>query len=219
MDDIKEWATIVGVVGDVHHRGLARSPLPEIYFPFEQRPERTWEMALVVQAEGGSQALSQQIHEAVRALDPTIPVEVTTMEGLLAADLAQPRFRAMLLGIFAAVALLLATVGIFGVVSYAVGRRNREVSIRVALGSDRDAVLKLILRDGMIPVLLGIIVGVAFAYALTRLLASVVFEVKTTDPVTFVAVALVLAVVALAANYIPARRATRIDPVEVLRAD
>jgi len=219
MDDIKDWATIVGVVGDVHHRGLARPPLPEIYFPFEQRPERTWEMALAVQADGGPTALGQQIREAVRALDPTIPVEVVTMDGLLAADLAQPRFRATLLGAFAAIALLLATIGIFGVVSYAVGRRNREVSIRVALGSDRGSILKLILRDGMLPVLLGIAIGVAFAYALTRVLTSVVFEVKTTDPLTFIAVALVLAVVALAANYIPARRATRIDPVEVLRAE
>jgi putative ABC transport system permease protein len=219
MDEIKDWATIVGVVGDVHHRGLARAPLPEIYFPFEQRPERTWEMALVVQAVGGATSLGQEIHEAVRAIDPTIPVEVTTMDGLLAADLAQPRFRATLLGVFAAVALVLAAVGIFGVVSYAVGRRSREVSIRVALGSSRAAILKLILRDGMIPVLLGIAIGTAFAYALTRVLTSVVFEVKTTDPLTFIAVALSLAAIALAANYIPARRATRIDPVDVLRAD
>jgi putative ABC transport system permease protein len=163
--------------------------------------------------------LGSQIRQLVRALDPGIPVEITTMDELLATDLAQPRFRARLLGIFAAIALLLAATGIFGVVSYAVGRRNREISIRVALGSDRGAVLGLILKDGMGPVLLGIIIGIAFALALTRILTSIVFQVKTTDPMTFISVALVLAVVSLAANYIPAQRATRVDPVEVLRTE
>ena len=218
MDDIQDWATIVGVVGDVHHLGLARDPVPEIYFPFEQRPERTWEMTLAVQAEGGAH-LGPQIRQLVRTLDPGLPVEIKTMDDQLAADLAQPRFRAKLLNIFAAIALLLAATGIFGVVSYAVGRRNREISIRVALGSNRGAVLGLILKDGMIPVLLGIFIGTALALALTRILTSIVFQVRTTDPLTFLSVALVLAAVSLAANYIPAQRAARVDPVEVLRAE
>lgn len=219
MDGVAGWASIVGVVGDVHHGGLARDPLPEIYFPFEQRPSRTWEMVLVAHGEGSAITTAQRVREEIRGLDPGLPAELDTMSHLLDADLAQPRFRALLLGAFAAIALILAAVGIFGVVSYAVSRRNREVGIRMALGADRGSVRSLMLRAGMAPVLLGIAIGVAAAFALTRVLASLVFEVKTSDPFTFGAVALALASAAFIATYIPALRATRVDPVTVLRTE
>jgi putative ABC transport system permease protein len=219
MDGVKDWATVVGVVGDVRHSGLARDPVPEVYFPYEQRPGRTWEMTLAARGEGSAITTAQRVREEIRVLDPGLPAELNTMSALLDADLAQPRFRALLLGAFAAIALILAAVGIFGVVSYAVSRRNREVGIRMALGADRGSVRKLMLLGGLSPVLLGIVIGIVTAFVLTRVLASLVFEVKTSDPLTFVAVALVLTAAAFAATYVPALRATRVDPVDVLRTE
>lgn len=219
MDLVKDWATIVGVVGDVHHRGLARDPVPEIYFPLVQRPMRTWQVSLVAKAAADPAALGKALKAQARALDPGLPMETATMDGLLADDLAQARFRSRLLAAFAAVALALAGVGIFGVVSYAVRRRHREVGIRMALGADRGAVRRLVMREGMGPVVLGMLCGIAAALALTRLLASLVFEVNVTDPATFLDVALVLGLAALLSTYLPAQGVSRVDPVEALRAE
>jgi putative ABC transport system permease protein len=154
-----------------------------------------------------------------RALDPGLPTDGDTMDGLLAADLAQGRFRARLLAGFAALALALAGVGIFGVVSYAARRRYREVGIRMALGADRGSVRSLVMREGMAPVALGMTVGIAAAFALSRLLASLVFEINVADPATFLGVALLLGLAALLSTYLPAQWATRVDPVEALRAE
>jgi putative ABC transport system permease protein len=223
MDGVEGWATVVGMVGDVRHYGLGREPVPEIYFPFEQRPGRTDEMAMVVHAQSGPAATAARVREEVRALDPGLPVELGTMSRLLDADLSPARFRAGLLGAFAAMALVLAAVGIFGVVSYAVGRRQREVAIRMALGADRQTVQSLVVRGGMKPVLLGIGIGFVLSLILMRVLAGLLsgllFEVGIKDPVAFGVTLAVLGAAALAANYLPARRATRVDPMEVLRAE
>jgi putative ABC transport system permease protein len=216
MDGVKEKATVIGIVGNVHHRGLSGDPVPEIYFPFVQRPMRTWQMSVVVQAAPG---IGERLREAAKALDSGLPAEVRTMDGFLADDLAQTRFRARLLTGFAAMALLLAGVGIFGVVAYAVRRRHREVGIRMALGADQGAVLSLVIREGMAPVVLGMALGLLAALALTRLLASLVYAINVTDPATFLAVALVLGLAGLFSTYIPSQWATRVDPVEALRAE
>ncbi|HEV7509266.1 MAG TPA: ABC transporter permease [Thermoanaerobaculia bacterium] len=217
MDGVKEKATVIGIVGNVHHRGLSGDPVPEIYFPFVQRPMRTWKMSVVVQATGPG--IGQRLRETAKALDPGLPAEVRTMDGFLTDDLAQTHFRARLLTGFAAMALLLAGVGIFGVVAYAVRRRHREVGIRMALGADQGKVLSLVIREGMVPVLLGMALGLAAALALTRLLASLVYAINVTDPATFLGVALVLGLAGLFSTYIPSQWATQIDPVEALRAE
>lgn len=219
MDGVNDMAAIVGVVGNVRHRGVARDPVPEIYFPFVQRPLRTWQMSLVAQGNAAPAKLEKALREAARTLDPGLPAEAGTMERLLAADLAQARFRSRLLAGFAVTALLLAAVGIFGVVAYAVRRRHREVGIRMALGADRRAVQSLIMREGMVPAALGLAAGIAAALALTRLLASLVYEVNVTDPATFLGVLLVLGLAALLSTYLPAQRALEVDPVEALRAE
>jgi putative ABC transport system permease protein len=218
MDGVEDRAAIVGIVGNVRHRGMARDPVSEIYFPFVQRPLRTWRMSLAVKSDAAPETLERSLREQARALDPGLPAEAGTMDGLLAADLAQARFRARLLAGFAATALALAAVGIFGVVSYAARRRHREVGIRMALGADRGAVQTLMMREGMAPVVLGMAAGIAAALALTRLLASLVYEVDVADPATFLGVALLLGLAALLATYFPSEWAARVDPVEALRA-
>jgi putative ABC transport system permease protein len=219
MDGVEGKATIVGVVGNVHHRGLNVDPVPEVYFPFTQRPLRTWTMSVVAQTAGPAEAIAQRMREEARALDPGLPVEVRTMDGVLAQSLAEARFRSWLLASFAATALLLASVGVFGVVAYAVRRRHREVGIRMAMGAGYPAVYALVIREGMTPVVLGMACGLAAGLVLTRLLASFVFQVNVTDPVTFLAVALVLAITALISTYLPAQWATQVSPVEALRAE
>ncbi|HEY0553001.1 MAG TPA: ABC transporter permease [Thermoanaerobaculia bacterium] len=219
MDGVEEKATIVGIVGDVRHRGMNVDPVPEVYFPFTQRPLRTWTMSVVARTAGPAEGIAQRMRQEAKALDPGLPVEMQTMDGVLAKNLAQARFRARLLAGFAATALLLASVGIFGVVAYAVRRRHREVGIRMAMGADRGAVLSLVLREGMLPVGLGMACGLVAGLILTRLLASLVFQVNVTDPATFLAVALVLGITALVSTYFPAQWATQVDPVEALRAE
>jgi putative ABC transport system permease protein len=205
-------------VGNVRHLGVAREPVPEVYFPLAQRPLRSWQMALVAQGDGAA-GLAKTLRREARALDPGLPAETGSMEGLLAADLAQARFRSRLLAAFALTALALAGIGIFGVVSYAARRRHREVGIRMALGADRRAVQSLVIREGMMPVCLGLAAGLAAALVLTRLLASLVYQVDVADPATFLGVLLLLGAAALLSTYFPSEWATRVDPVEALRAE
>jgi predicted permease len=213
------WMTIIGVVGDVKHSGLKQPTDPAVYTPFSQNDE-AWRrfMTLAVRTRGATSGLVEEVKDQVWSLDSQIPVsDVRTMDELMAVSLAQQRFNMLLLGLFAALAVILAAVGIYGAMAYAVNQRTHEIGIRTALGAQRRDVLRLVMRDGAKIALFGIVIGIAGAFALTRLMASLLFEVKPTDPGTFAGVAILLALVALAACYIPARRAMRVDPMAALR--
>jgi len=218
-DPESPWVTIVGVAADVKYTGLDRTPEPTMYTPYDQN---LWwpTMYLVLRSSVDPAGLTQAVRAQVAALDPLLPVaRVRTMNELLGQSVAEPRFRTTLLAIFAAVALLLATVGIYGVLSYSVGQRTQEIGIRMALGAQGRDVLTLVLRQGITLAGLGLAIGLAAAASLSRVLASLLFGVGPMDLATFGAVALVMLAAALLACYVPARRATRVDPLVALRTE
>jgi len=207
---------IVAVVGDVRQYGLASPAGPEVYVPLAQSPLGS--MNFVVHTAGDPLSMVGSVRQEIGGMDKDLPFYgVTTFDEYLGLGFAAPRFLTVLLGLFAALALALAAVGLYGLVSYSASRRTHEIGIRVALGAERGDVLRLVVGQGFKLALIGVVIGTAGALASTRLLSSLLYGVKPTDPATFVAVALVLAVVALAASYIPARRATRVDPMVALR--
>ena len=215
------WMTIVGVVNDVKHSGLGLPTDPAVYAPFPQSDEawRRW-MSLAIRTPGSPTGLVEEVKKQVWSLDRQIPVsDILSMESLMAVSLAQERFNMLLLGLFAALALTLAAVGIYGLMAYSVSQRTHEIGLRMAIGARPRDILHLVLADGAKLAFLGIAIGVATALALTRLMATLLFEVQPTDPPTFAAVAVLLALVGLVACYIPARRATRVDPMVTLRYD
>ncbi len=209
--------TIVGVVGDVRDAGLAENPVAAVY---EYTRERDWRgLALVVRTSVPPLSLAQAAAAAVHAIDPEQPVEqIRTMEDVRDDTLTSQRFSALLLGLFAAVALTLATVGIYSVLSYIVRGRRREIGIRAALGAKRTDVVRLVVVEGMTPTLIGIGAGAAAAVAAGRVMENLVFGVSASDPLTLVVVSGTLAFVALLASLVPAYRASRLDPSEVPRA-
>jgi putative ABC transport system permease protein len=210
------WREIVGVVGDVKHLALDSDPKPEMYFPFTQFP--SFFMTLVVRTSGDPLNLVAAARSEVLAVKNDQPISnVHTMEELLSNSVAQRRFNMLLLSIFAGVALLLAAVGIYGVMSYSVAQRTHELGVRMALGAQTSHVLALVVKQGMTLALAGVGIGLAAAFALTRILASLLYGVSATDPLTFSVIALLLASVALLACYLPARRATKVDPMIALR--
>jgi len=211
------WCTIIGVAGDVRSYGLEVKPRPQIYTTVEQNTDN--EMTLIVRAETmPPAALERTIRAEMKSIDPALPLaNFRTMESLLANAVARPRFSSFLLGLFATTALLLTAVGLYGVVAYATTQRTREIGIRIALGASGRNVLALVVRQGMWPALIGLAIGLAGALALTRLLANQLYEVKATDPLTFFCVTALLLLVALAACFLPARRAAKVDPMEALR--
>jgi len=220
-----QWMTIVGVVRDVKHGTLNEPPQASMYAPFAQADEewRRW-MSLVVRepnlnrGSSDSSRLVAQVKQQVWAIDNQIPVsEIRSMDDWMSVSLARQRFNMLLLGLFAGLAMLLAAVGIYGTMAYRVSQRINEIGIHIALGAQRRDVLRLILGDGAKLALVGITVGLVGAAAITRVMASLLFEVEPTDPATFIITTLLLATVALAACYIPARRATRVDPIIALR--
>ncbi len=177
-------------------------------------------MSLVVRASSDPRALVSQIRAQVRGLDPNLPVsDIQTMEDVVGASLSAPRFTGLLLGLFAALALALSAIGIYGVLSYLVSRRTRDIAIRLAIGAGRAQVLRMVLRSGLVLSLAGILVGIAGAALLTRIMAGLLHGVSAGDPVTFAAVAAVLFTVALVASFVPAWRATRVDPAVALKAE
>jgi putative ABC transport system permease protein len=210
------WHTIVGVAGAVRHERLDRETRQSIYVPYLQIPDR--DMTVTVRTTGNPLGLAGAVRQQVLALDKDQPVtNVMTMEEVISRSVWLQRFYAMLFGIFAAVALILAAVGIYGVMSYAITQRTHEIGIRMALGAGRRNILKLALGQGMRLALTGVAFGLSAAYGLTRLMSGLLFNVSATDLGTFVSLALLLIGVTLLACYIPARRATKVDPLVALR--
>ncbi|MGH9683792.1 MAG: FtsX-like permease family protein, partial [Candidatus Acidiferrales bacterium] len=207
---------IVGVVGDVRDVSLSQKPAPMMYVPFAQAPLYGGEV--VVRSSLSASSVAAGIRQAVHSIDKDLPVtDVESFRDVLGASVAQERFRTLLLSSFSGIALILAAIGIFGVISYSVSQRTHEIGIRMALGAQRRDVLRLILGYGTKLALLGLGVGVVAAFLLTRLMASLLYGVSAKDPVTFAAVVVLLLGVALLACYVPARRAMRVDPMVALR--
>jgi putative ABC transport system permease protein len=212
----ESYREIVGIAGDVKQNGLTKETKPHAYEPFAQAPNQF--MTLIVRSTTDPASLVPAIRSKVLALDSELPLQrVTPLDRMLANSIRQQRFTSIVLSVFAGVALLLAAAGLYGVISYSVAQRTQELGIRVALGAQVKDVMQLVLRQGMAYVVAGEVIGIAGAFALTRLLSGLLFGVTPTDAVTFVAVTVVLTVVALLACYIPARRATKVDPLVALR--
>jgi putative ABC transport system permease protein len=214
------WATVIGVVDDVKNAGIDHPTGTELYLPYRQVSGlRMTDMFVVLRAQhGDAQSLAGAVRGNLAELDPTLPLaDVRLMADVLSRAQARPRFLTLLLSLFSLIALAIATVGIYGVISYSVARRTKEFGLRMVLGAQGGDVLGLVMKQGAAMVALGVIAGLAVAFALTRLMASLLFGITVTDLPAFVGVTAILAAVALAACYVPARRATRVDPMQALR--
>jgi putative ABC transport system permease protein len=208
---------IVGIVGNVRQEGPASETAPEIYMPYEQHPQPATNLRVLVRTSMQSAVIAPVVREKIYELSSEVPLKFTTMEALTSENVAAPRFRTLLLGIFAGLAMGLALVGVYGVMSYVVGQRSNEFGLRMALGATQGDVLRLVLRQTLVLAGLGIIIGLAGAVAVTQFLTSMLFGVKATDPTTHAVVIVLLVFVALVAGYLPARRAMRVDPMIALR--
>jgi putative ABC transport system permease protein len=211
--------TIIGVVANVKQSGLNQPTDPAVYAPFSQSDEawRRW-MTVAIRTPGVSAGTVEEAKKQIWSVDSKIPVsDIQPMNELLSESLAEQRFDMLLLVVFAALALILAAVGIYGLMAYAVSQRTHEIGIRLALGAQQRDVMRLVAGDGARIAFFGIGIGVASALVLTRVMTTLLFEVKATDPAAFAGVTILLAMVALAACYIPARRAMRVDPMVALR--
>jgi ABC-type antimicrobial peptide transport system permease subunit len=211
---------VIGIVGDVRHQGLDRDVEPEVYFTYLQAAQMFGNMPLTfaIRTASDPMAVVPEIRRNVLDLDSSLSVDnIRSMEDRLYGSIAEPRFFAVLIGVFAAIALILASVGIYGVLAYSVSQRTREIGIRMALGAEKRNVLRLILGQGLVLTLIGIVSGLAGAFAVTRYLESMLFGLTALDPTVFVAVTALLTITAVLACYVPARRATRVDPIVALR--
>ncbi|HEY8258559.1 MAG TPA: ABC transporter permease [Gemmatimonadales bacterium] len=214
----REWIEVVGVVGHTKHEGLAAEPRVQYYLPYRQ--SGTPALQFAARTAGNPESYVNAVGQAVRSIDSDQPISgVQTMDGLLDQSVGQRKLSMLLLTLFSGIALLLASVGIYGVMSYSVAQRAREIGVRIALGAERGDVLRMVLRQGMRLALGGVLLGLVAAFLLTRVIASQLYEVTPTDPFTFVLVAVLLTSVALVANLVPAVRATRVDPAVVLREE
>jgi putative ABC transport system permease protein len=210
------WLTIVGVVGDVKTAALSHNTMPQFYTPVAQDPPTA--MSFVIRTALDPSTVARSAQQVVRAVDPSLPVyDVITMDERIAKSIGQPRFETTLLTFFAASALFLAAIGIFGVIAHSTAQRTHEIGIRMALGADRAHVVQTVMRDGLRPVIYGVAAGLAAAFSLSGILRAALFQVTTTDPASFLLAAVFLTLVAVAACMIPARRATKVDPVVALR--
>jgi putative ABC transport system permease protein len=210
------WEEIVGIVGNVKHKALETDAMPEVYYPYQQGPGNF--LSLVVRTTSDPASMIPAIRNQVLSVDKDQPVsDIMTMEQRLAKSVASSRFVMLLLGTFSILALGLAAVGIYGVMAYLVTQRTQEIGVRMALGAQKRDVLKLVVGKGMALAVIGTAIGLAASLALTRLMRSLLFEVTPTDWLTFVIVSVVLLTVALLACYIPAHRATKVDPLIALR--
>jgi putative ABC transport system permease protein len=208
--------TIVGVVGNIKHSGLGAELAPELYLPFLHQPVRS--MVLVARAESAAIALVGPLRELVQSIDKDQPVEnFRTMEEVVSRSVAQPRFLTIILSVFATLALALAAVGIYGVVAFSVTQQTHEMGIRMALGAQPSDIMRLVLREGLSLALIGVAAGLLGCFAVTRVISGMLYQVSATDPITFTLISLLLTGVALAASFIPARRAMKVDPMVALR--
>ncbi len=216
LDSMKPMK-IVGVVGNVRQNGPAGAPEAEIFMPYLQHPQPATNMYVMARTEMEPGAVSSAMREKMRTVSPDVPAKFSTMEQAMSENIAAPRFRTLLLGIFAGLAVCLALAGVYGVMSYVVGQRANEIGLRMALGASPGEILRLVLRQALVLAGMGIVIGFAGAAAVTRLLTSMLFGVKPTDPATYAAVIGIVLAAALLASYIPARRAMRVDPMVALR--
>ena len=214
----KKEVTIVGVVKDVRFSGLDQAPRAELFVPYAQRPFGWLRLAVRVKGQGDPMALAAAVNQQLRAVDSELTLDkARTLDEVLRTSTAERNFYMLMLTLFSALALLLAAVGVFGVISYAVTQRTHEIGVRIALGADAAQIVRMVLRKGLAPAVAGLVVGLASAAALNRVLRNLLFGVSGTDPLTFAAVALVLVAAAIAACYVPARRASQVDPMRALR--
>jgi putative ABC transport system permease protein len=214
----RPWRTVVGVVGGVRHEGLDGPPKLQLYVPEAQWFNPDSDMTLVIRTNGNPTALSAAARAVVWSVSRNVRItEVASMDKVIGASVAQRRFPMMMLGLFAAAALFLSALGLYGVMAYAVTQRTHELGVRIALGARPREVLRLVLRQGLYLVGIGLAVGLLGALALRSLIKGLLFSVQASDPATLVSVAVVLVVVALFACWIPARRATKVDPLTALR--
>jgi putative ABC transport system permease protein len=214
----REWIDVVGVVGHTKHEGLDAEARVQVYLPYRQQPVAF--LTVAARTAGDPAAYANQMRRAVQTVDPDQPIaNLRTMDELIGQSVGQRRLSMLLLSLFSGIALVLASVGIYGLMSYSVAQRSRELGVRIALGAARADVLRLVLRQGMSLALTGIVIGVGAAFGLTRLIESQLYGVRATDPGTFLGVAALLGLTALAANIVPALRATRVDPAVVLREE
>jgi ABC-type antimicrobial peptide transport system permease subunit len=215
-----DWLTVVGVVADIRQRGLDQAVQPMIYAPFQQENSGMVRFVTFVARTATPASVVEGIRAEIRRAAPDLAILGTvTMDEAVAASVAQPRFRMLLLLLFAMAATLIATCGIYGLMAYAVTQRRHEIGVRMALGAQRRDVLRLVLKRALRIVLAGVIVGIAGAAGVTRVLQRFLFGVTPTDPIAFTVVTLLLITVGLIAAWLPARRATRIDPCAALRAE
>jgi predicted permease len=218
-DSVVNWITVVGVVGHTKHEGLDAESRVQLYLPYRAAAGRVGGfMAFAVRTTGDPTRMLPAVRSAIRAIDADVPIaNVATMDANITASMGQRRFAMLLLGLFAAMAVVLASIGIYGVMSYSVTQRAHEIGIRMALGAARRSVLGMVMRQGLTLVGIGVAIGLAGTFGLTRFIASQLYGVQPSDPTTFVVVAITLVGVAAMATFIPAMRATRVDPVVALR--
>jgi ABC-type antimicrobial peptide transport system permease subunit len=211
--------TIGGVVGDVRSYTPSRAPQPELYMPLNQHPRSAASIVIVARTAGDPLGSANAFVQTIRSRAPDIPARASTMTARISSTVATPRFRMLLVGTFAALALVLAMAGVYGVMAYAVGRRTAEIGVRMAMGAAAADILRLVLKEGLQLAIAGIAIGCALAYAMARWLAAMLFGVGPLDPVAFVVVPIALLTTAAVATAIPALRAARVDPIAALRAD
>jgi predicted permease len=217
--DSNKGMAIIGVVGDVRQRGLSSEPMPECYMTYLQHAFNGATLSVIVRTAGDPKTLAGVLRRLAVDSSPDVPMKFTTMEAMLSESVAAPRFRTLLFGVFAGVATFPAMAGVYGVVAYTVGLRSKEIGIRMALGASAGSVLRLVLGQGLILTAIGLMLGLAGAIASARLFTVILFQVRPTDPTVYLAVTVLLGMVAMFATFVPARRASRIDPLPALRQE
>ena len=219
FDSIGKWMTIVGVVGDVRQDSPASPPAPELYMPLKQHPYRANELQVVVRTSLDPASLIASVRQRVHAMNPEVAMKFTTMDAMLSDSVARPRFRMFLIGTFAGLALLLAMIGVYGVMSYIITQRISEFGLRVALGAGRGDIAGLVLGRTTRLAASGLAIGLLLSVAASRVMTTMLFGLKPTDPMTYIIVLLAVTPVIVLAAAIPAWRATRIDPLTALREE